>query len=201
MRTVKPSISAFAEHRLDWHWSTSDYVALARRHRGQGAAGGIRRIASTFEPKNARRSRRAFRPSIAPRRDHYARLVREGLRAIARRDQAPAQRGRKRRRNDSPSPRPPRETTSTPCSAPISARAPLGRFSVIGAGDAVAHKKPAPDIYRFVLRELGESCVDCVAVEDSRPGTCRRETRRTLYRGHAERLDAAERIFPPRICC
>jgi beta-phosphoglucomutase-like phosphatase (HAD superfamily) len=44
------------------------------------------------------------------------------------------------------------------------------RFSVIGAGDAVEHKKPAPDIYRFVLRELGESAADCVAVEDSGQG-------------------------------
>ena len=34
----------------------------------------------------------------------------------------------------------------------------------------VVHKKPAPDIYRFVLRELGESAVDCVAIEDSRQG-------------------------------
>jgi hypothetical protein len=29
------------------------------------------------------------------------------------------------------------------------------RFSVIGAGDAVPQKKPAPDIYRFVLARAG----------------------------------------------
>ena len=51
-------------------------------------------------------------------------------------------------------------------------RATLGRYSmqrfaVIGAGDQVRHKKPAPEIYRFVLRELALCAEDCVAIEDS----------------------------------
>jgi beta-phosphoglucomutase-like phosphatase (HAD superfamily) len=54
-------------------------------------------------------------------------------------------------------------------------RATLGRnspqrFVVIGAGDQVRHKKPAPEIYRFVLRELGRPASVCVAVEDSTNG-------------------------------
>ena len=40
-------------------------------------------------------------------------------------------------------------------------------FEVIAAGDSVAHKKPAPDIYLSVLEGLGLSARDCVAVEDS----------------------------------
>jgi dihydroxyacetone kinase phosphoprotein-dependent L subunit len=38
------------------------------------------------------------------------------------------------------------------------------------AGDIVPHKKPAPDIYEFALRELGTAVADAVVVEDSRNG-------------------------------
>ena len=41
----------------------------------------------------------------------------------------------------------------------------LKRFSVIGAGDQVARKKPAPDIYEYVVRELKLSPGDCAADE------------------------------------
>jgi HAD superfamily hydrolase (TIGR01509 family) len=44
------------------------------------------------------------------------------------------------------------------------------RFAVIGAGDVVARKKPAPDIYRFVLRALGLPADACIAFEDSGNG-------------------------------
>jgi len=40
----------------------------------------------------------------------------------------------------------------------------------VGAADQVRHKKPAPEIYRFVLRELARSARECVAIEDSRNG-------------------------------
>ena len=43
-------------------------------------------------------------------------------------------------------------------------------FEVIVAGDAVAHKKPAPDIYRLALAELDLEAADCVAIEDSDHG-------------------------------
>jgi beta-phosphoglucomutase-like phosphatase (HAD superfamily) len=46
----------------------------------------------------------------------------------------------------------------------------MQRFAVVGAGDQVRHKKPAPEIYRFVLRELARSAADCVAIEDSANG-------------------------------
>ncbi len=41
---------------------------------------------------------------------------------------------------------------------------------MIGAGDQVRRKKPSPEIYRFVLRELDRSACDCVAIEDSLNG-------------------------------
>lgn len=46
----------------------------------------------------------------------------------------------------------------------------MQRFAVVGAGDQVRRKKPAPEIYRFVLRELARSAGECVAIEDSANG-------------------------------
>lgn len=43
-------------------------------------------------------------------------------------------------------------------------------FSVIGAGDVVANKKPAPDVYTWVLSRLGLDGADCLAIEDSAVG-------------------------------
>jgi HAD superfamily hydrolase (TIGR01509 family) len=44
-----------------------------------------------------------------------------------------------------------------------------GRFAVF-AGDVVAHKKPAPDIYQLAVSELGLSTAGTVVIEDSRNG-------------------------------
>ncbi len=46
----------------------------------------------------------------------------------------------------------------------------LGLFDVIGAGDIVPQKKPAPDIYLWVLDKLGLEPSECIAVEDSENG-------------------------------
>lgn len=43
-------------------------------------------------------------------------------------------------------------------------------FEVIGAGDIVPAKKPAPDIYLWVLERLCLPATACVAVEDSQNG-------------------------------
>lgn len=43
-------------------------------------------------------------------------------------------------------------------------------FDVIGYGDTVQHKKPAPDIYYWVLERLGLDAADCIALEDSENG-------------------------------
>jgi len=46
----------------------------------------------------------------------------------------------------------------------------LSLFSVIGAGDQVSRKKPAPDIYEWVIRELSLPAASCIAIEDSANG-------------------------------
>lgn len=43
-------------------------------------------------------------------------------------------------------------------------------FDVIGAGDIVPLKKPAPDIYQWVLNQLDLSARQCIAIEDSENG-------------------------------
>ena len=43
-------------------------------------------------------------------------------------------------------------------------------FEVIGAGDVVPAKKPAPDIYKYVLERLRLAPSQCVALEDSENG-------------------------------
>jgi beta-phosphoglucomutase-like phosphatase (HAD superfamily) len=46
----------------------------------------------------------------------------------------------------------------------------MGWFASIGAGDIVPAKKPAPDIYLHVLKELGLHASECLVFEDSEKG-------------------------------
>ncbi len=43
-------------------------------------------------------------------------------------------------------------------------------FQVVGAGDIVPNKKPASDIYDYVIEQLGLSSEECIAFEDSHNG-------------------------------
>ncbi|MDD3884504.1 MAG: HAD-IA family hydrolase [Gallionella sp.] len=43
-------------------------------------------------------------------------------------------------------------------------------FAANGCGDIVPHKKPAPDIYFWVLNKLGLPAAECIALEDSNNG-------------------------------
>lgn len=66
-------------------------------------------------------------------------------------------------------------TTTTPSSLNSLIMAHFGRdmttlFDVIGAGDVVPHKKPAPDIYQWVLQQLELPASACLVIEDSLPG-------------------------------
>ena len=66
-------------------------------------------------------------------------------------------------------------TTTTPANVEALLRSTLGveaarRFHTIGAGDIVPRKKPAPDIYAYVLREMGLPATECLAIEDSANG-------------------------------
>ena len=43
-------------------------------------------------------------------------------------------------------------------------------FAANGCGDIVPYKKPAPDIYFWVLEKMRLSAADCIALEDSENG-------------------------------
>jgi HAD superfamily hydrolase (TIGR01509 family) len=66
-------------------------------------------------------------------------------------------------------------TTTTPDNVLRLLETTLGRgaaawFEIIGAGDVVPCKKPAPDIYHWVLERLGLVGGQCLAIEDSAAG-------------------------------
>ena len=64
-------------------------------------------------------------------------------------------------------------TTTTPANVDALLGVTLGGsgdFEVICAGDSVANKKPAPDIYELALERLKLPPKACVALEDSRNG-------------------------------
>jgi HAD superfamily hydrolase (TIGR01509 family) len=66
-------------------------------------------------------------------------------------------------------------TTTTPANVTTLLAATLGAdavnwFEVIGAGDVVAAKKPAADIYHWVLQRLQLPAAACLALEDSENG-------------------------------
>jgi beta-phosphoglucomutase-like phosphatase (HAD superfamily) len=159
---------AFQEHRLDWHWSRRDYA------RWLDVAGGKERLAAFIDTlplaPPGRDALKALVPAIHRTKcDHYAQLVRSGC--------VPLRAGIKRLLKEAAVAGVQLAIASTTTRENIDALLEAhfgGRgdpyFRVIGAGDAVEHKKPAPDIYRFVLRELGESAADCVALEDSVQG-------------------------------
>jgi beta-phosphoglucomutase-like phosphatase (HAD superfamily) len=157
---------AFEEFNIDWHWTPEVYGELLKK-----AAGGKERIryyAETHAPELLGRidlntwiarlhqlkseiySALVLSGAI-PLRPGVARLINElryaGVRlAIA--------------------------TTTTPSSLQSLIMANfnydmMSIFEVIGAGDLVINKKPAPDIYQWVLRQMKLPPESCLVVEDS----------------------------------
>ena len=66
-------------------------------------------------------------------------------------------------------------TTTTPENVSTLLKANLGDdwqswFEVIAAGDIVANKKPAPDIYLWAMEQMAVEPIDCLALEDSANG-------------------------------
>ena len=66
-------------------------------------------------------------------------------------------------------------TTTTPAALDALIEHSLGkewfdRFAVLAAGDIVANKKPAPDIYTYALEQLGVAAENTLALEDSGNG-------------------------------
>lgn len=159
---------AFADLGLDWHWDDATYCRLL------AVTGGKERILHfwrTMDPEAASRPWTHTRVADIHRRKsaHYEALVSQGaitLRPGGRRLLKEARESGLRLAI---------ATTTTPGNVSALLRHSLGAhgegwFEVIGAGDMVPRKKPAPDIYLKVLDELALAPNECLAVEDSAPG-------------------------------
>lgn len=154
----------FAAESLPWHWDKAAYRRLL------DVAGGKERIAHflTSGPEGADRAagriaelhaaktRRytALAAVGAPLRPGVARLIQEARHAGVRLAIA--------------------TTTSLPNVEALLVAAfgseAMALFDVVGAGDVVPAKKPAPDIYSYVLERLDLPGASCVAFEDSTNG-------------------------------
>ena len=156
----------FSRHGLGWHWSMEDYRALLKTTGGKermrahqaGLPEGARRltdeeIAALHKEKTAlygeilARGELALRPGVA---DLITRACAAGLRvAVA-------------------------TTTNVPNVEALT-RCCWGKgadevFDVVAAGDEVAAKKPAPDVFLLALERLGLEAEACIAFEDSLNG-------------------------------
>ncbi len=159
---------AFAEAGLDWDWDVPLYGALLE------VTGGKERMhhyVDRFRPDYVKPADFAALVARlhAAKTGHYTRLLAEGG--------IPLRPGVLRLLKEARSAglRLAIATTTTPANvdALLAQALPVGAakwFEVIGAGDVVPAKKPAPDIYHYVLERLKLSPQQCVAFEDSENG-------------------------------
>ncbi len=159
---------AFREHGLGWHWDQREYAELLR------TTGGKERLGAHIDrldlPFNEDRTLRAQIGAIhATKTDLYTQSVRSG--AVPLREGVERLIGEARRAGVALA----IATTTTLPNIEALLKTNLGSdalslFSVIGAGDQVPRKKPAPDIYEWVLRRLALPVSHCIAIEDSAHG-------------------------------
>ena len=159
---------AFADAGLDWHWDIETYGKLL------AVTGGKERMKFYVEQ---------FRPDYqkpAEFDDMVARLhaaKTEHYTALMQQARIPLRPGIERllREARDAGLRLAIATTTTPANVSALLASTLGDegeswFEVIGAGDVVPAKKPAPDIYDYVLEKLNLPAEACIAFEDSENG-------------------------------
>ena len=155
--------AAFTEGGLDWYWDQRTYKKLLR------TTGGKERIQAFARTRGVCLSASDVATLHRLKTQHYGRLIaqhtcrlRPGVAALIR-----ASRARGQRLAIATT------TTSSNIDELLSvALDPNWRslFAAVVAGDDVARKKPAPDVYLEVLTRLGCDARDCVAIEDSANG-------------------------------
>lgn len=158
---------AFRDHGLDWDWSPELYGQLLK------VTGGKERIIhflNNYLPSFQTPELEKFVAQLhAAKTKHYMALLAAG--------RIPLRAGVKRLLQEA------REaglrlaiaTTTTPVNVTgllENSLAPdaVSWFEVIGAGDVVPAKKPAPDIFHYVLKEMNVNADDCIVFEDSANG-------------------------------
>ncbi len=159
---------AFAENGLDWHWDVALYDKLLKVTGGKER---IKYFVSDFLPNFSKPADyEGFVKNLhVVKTGHYTAMLREGA--------IPLRPGIKQLISDA------RKagitlaiaTTTSPENVSALLEMGLGKdwesyFAANGCGDIVPLKKPAPDIYNWVLNELKLAPQDCIALEDSYNG-------------------------------
>ncbi len=159
---------AFAEQGLDWHWDEPLY------HRLLAVTGGKERLrhwwqlhdpAAAARPDTGDRIARLHARKTAIYGDLVARgrvQLRPGVERLLR-----AARGEGLVLAIATTTMP--DNVTALLTATLGADS-LGWFACVGAGDVVPAKKPAPDVYQWVLGQLGLDAAEALALEDSWPG-------------------------------
>jgi beta-phosphoglucomutase-like phosphatase (HAD superfamily) len=159
---------AFERHGLAWHWSEDEYGRLLKTTGGKERMGIYVDSLAIDAPE--RSALKAQIPAIhRTKTDNYTQMVGEGL--VPLRDGV----GHLIEEAKHAGVRLSIATTTSLANIEALLSANLGRdaladFSVIGAAEQAQRKKPAPDVFEYVLEELHECAADCVAIEDSANG-------------------------------
>jgi HAD superfamily hydrolase (TIGR01509 family) len=156
--------AAFAEAGMSWHWDAALYGELL------AVTGGKERMRFYCEQHDPAFLKQAdadqrIKALHAAKTRHYVKLLEAGG--------IPLQPGVTRLLHEAHAAglRLAIATTTTPENVTALLPAELmALFEIVGAGDTVARKKPAPDIYDWVLEKLGLPASACLAFEDSANG-------------------------------
>jgi len=160
---------AFADDGLGWHWDEALYRELLATTGGkERMRGWWQRVdpAAAAAPEAAARIARLHARKTAIYVDLVARGAVQLRPGVARLLQAAREAGITLAIATTTSP----DNVQALLQATLGADSP-GWFACIGAGDVVPAKKPAPDIYLWVLQRLGLVAEECLALEDSAPGS------------------------------
>lgn len=156
---------AFRDHGLDWQWSEEIYTDLLN------IAGGRERILHYLRAYLADSRPESAQQSLANRL-HATKS--EYLRALIDSDAIPARPGVIRLLNECrlEKIRIAVATTASAENAGALLKGSLGAeladaFDFVALGEMVTAKKPSPEVYRLVLKQLGLRPGTCIAIEDS----------------------------------
>lgn len=158
---------AFRERGLDWYWDVPLYGELLK------VTGGKERIRHFVETRldhpPAGFSDDFVKALHQAKTHHYTTLMAQG--------EVPLRPGIERLIKDAHAAGLVLAIVTTTTEENVSAllQASLGSewqryFAEVGCGDVVPHKKPAPDIYHWVLDRIGFAPSSCIALEDSNNG-------------------------------
>lgn len=159
---------AFTAAGLAWHWDEARYNELLQVTGGKER---IRRFAEQDDPAFLARpdAGEMIATIHADKTARYVEMVRSGAIALRPGVETLIRQARAEGLTLAIA------TTTTPANVTALLTSTLGEgseawFAAIGSGDCVAAKKPAPDVYEWVLSRLELAPENCLAFEDSGAG-------------------------------